>query len=91
LVIRRALADNAQKPRFVRTVHGIGYAFCGEAADVDHAPVVSSGGSTRFWLVCDDRTFVLGEGDNIIGRDRSAASGWTVLSRASTPGLRPMA
>jgi len=29
--IRAALADDARQPRFVRTVHGFGYAFCGEA------------------------------------------------------------
>ena len=29
--IRRALGDTAQRPRFIRTVHGVGYAFCGEA------------------------------------------------------------
>jgi DNA-binding winged helix-turn-helix (wHTH) protein len=29
--VRAALDDDARRPRFVRTVHGIGYAFCGEA------------------------------------------------------------
>jgi WD40 repeat protein/DNA-binding winged helix-turn-helix (wHTH) protein len=29
--IRRALDDEARQPRFIRTVHGFGYAFCGEA------------------------------------------------------------
>jgi DNA-binding winged helix-turn-helix (wHTH) protein len=29
--IRKALGDDAQEPRFIRTVHGFGYAFCGEA------------------------------------------------------------
>jgi DNA-binding winged helix-turn-helix (wHTH) protein len=27
--IRRALGDDRQAPRFIRTVHGVGYAFCG--------------------------------------------------------------
>ena len=31
--IRQALGDDARQPRFVRTVHGFGYAFCGEAGD----------------------------------------------------------
>ena len=30
--IRQALGDDARKPRFIRTVHGFGYAFCGEVA-----------------------------------------------------------
>jgi DNA-binding winged helix-turn-helix (wHTH) protein len=32
--LRRALADNAREPRFIRTVHALGYSFCGEAVDV---------------------------------------------------------
>src|SRR4029450_13002461 len=31
--IRRALDDDARQPRFVRTAHGFGYAFCGVARD----------------------------------------------------------
>src|SRR5262245_66386341 len=30
--IRRALGDRAQDSRFIRTVHGVGYAFCGTTA-----------------------------------------------------------
>jgi hypothetical protein len=29
--VRHALGDDARQPRFIRTVHGFGYAFCGEA------------------------------------------------------------
>ena len=31
--LRQALGDDAQQPRFIRTVHGFGYAFCGEARE----------------------------------------------------------
>jgi DNA-binding winged helix-turn-helix (wHTH) protein len=31
--IRQALDDDARQPRFIRTVHGFGYAFCGEARE----------------------------------------------------------
>jgi DNA-binding winged helix-turn-helix (wHTH) protein len=31
--IRQALGDDARHPRFIRTVHGFGYAFCGEARE----------------------------------------------------------
>jgi Tol biopolymer transport system component/DNA-binding winged helix-turn-helix (wHTH) protein len=31
--LRSALADSARQPRFIRTVHGFGYAFCGEARE----------------------------------------------------------
>ena len=32
--IREALGDSARRPRYVRTAHRVGYAFCGEAACV---------------------------------------------------------
>ena len=64
--IRRALADDARQPRYVRTVHGVGYAFCGDVLE-SVAPVVSQ--TTPCWLIGAERTFRLGEGQNIIGRD----------------------
>src|SRR6185295_6799431 len=30
--LRAAIGDEARSPRLVRTIHGYGYAFCGEAA-----------------------------------------------------------
>ena len=33
--IRRAIGDDPQSPRFVRTVHRFGYAFCGDATALD--------------------------------------------------------
>ena len=42
--IRHALADDARAPRFIRTVHGFGYAFCGEARESgDERPGPSEG------------------------------------------------
>jgi DNA-binding winged helix-turn-helix (wHTH) protein len=69
--IRRALGDDAQRPRFVRTVHGVGYAFCGDAVDAQEQPAPA--GPMRCWLIKRDRSFDLGEGDNIIGRDPECA------------------
>jgi DNA-binding winged helix-turn-helix (wHTH) protein len=65
--IRRAIGDSAQNPKFVRTVHGVGYAFCGTAVDVQpsHAPVEA----LLCWVVWNRKTYQLSEGDNIIGRD----------------------
>jgi hypothetical protein len=65
--IRRTIADTPQDPRYIRTVHGIGYAFCGEADDLSAPPVRAR--TLRVWLVWKDRTFLLSDGDNIIGRD----------------------
>ena len=75
--IRRALADSAQTPRYVRTVHKVGYAFCGEAVEAAAAPrpavatasVGPIGSASRYWLVWNERTFVLSPGENLIGRN----------------------
>ena len=61
--VRRAVADNAQNPLWIRTVHGVGYAFCGEAGEIDRA------NETRHWLVAGERVFALCAGENVIGRD----------------------
>ena len=66
--IRRALGDDPQEPRFIRTVHGVGYAFCGRATDVERAPR-SESSPGRYWLTWKSQTFALEEGDTIIGRD----------------------
>jgi hypothetical protein len=67
--IRRALGDTAQHPQFIRTVHGIGYAFCGEAAELQQPATERRPAASRFWLVWNDRKFTLAEGENLIGRD----------------------
>ena len=66
--IRRALGDDAQSPRFIRTSHGVGYAFCGEVTEEAEESAVA-GSRPRCWLTWKDRTFVLSEGDNLVGRD----------------------
>jgi DNA-binding winged helix-turn-helix (wHTH) protein len=67
--IRRALADTPRSSRFIRTAHTAGYAFCGDATDLDRPSVPAPSGAPRFWLAWNDRTLVLAEGDNVIGRD----------------------
>ena len=65
--IRRAIGDSPQQAEFIRTVHGIGYAFCGTAVDVHAAPAALE---TLFcWVAWGSKTCSLSEGDNIIGRD----------------------
>jgi len=64
--IRRALGDDARDPRFIRTAHGVGYAFCGETAITATA---ARPPAMRCWLTQEDKTFRLGEGENVVGRD----------------------
>ena len=65
--IRRAIGDSAQDPKFIRTVHGVGYAFCGTAVDVP--PPRAAVQPLFCWVVWNGKTCQLSEGDNIIGRD----------------------
>jgi DNA-binding winged helix-turn-helix (wHTH) protein len=64
--LRHALGDRSRRPRFVRTVHGFGYAFSGQ--DVQEVPEVAPGSPSRFSLLWDRRRIVLTEGETLIGR-----------------------
>jgi DNA-binding winged helix-turn-helix (wHTH) protein len=67
--IRKALGDNAQTPRYVRTAHKVGYAFCGDAAEAPAGPRGAVGNAaSRCWLAWNDRTLALAAGENLIGR-----------------------
>jgi DNA-binding winged helix-turn-helix (wHTH) protein len=67
--LRRALDDQPRPSRFLRTVHGFGYAFCGEV-DGDSAAEPHSG---TCWIVWRGQEIPLQNGANIIGRDADAA------------------
>ena len=64
--LRRALADRSRRPRFVRTVHGFGYAFVGQEVREVPAPVL--GAPSRFSLQWGKRKIRLAEGETLIGR-----------------------
>lgn len=65
--IRRALGDAAREPRYIRTVHGIGFAFCGGA--VESGTDDGSAARAACSLLTKEGTFRLAEGENIVGRD----------------------
>jgi hypothetical protein len=67
--LRAALDDDPQHPRFVRTVHGVGYAFCAEVTEDRVAPVGALRAKARLWLAWKDRTFALDQPVTTIGRD----------------------
>ena len=72
--VRQALEDDPREPRFVRTVHRVGYAFCGTAVEVASRPGRHREGShegpfCRYWLAWNDRILPLAEGENLVGRD----------------------
>jgi DNA-binding winged helix-turn-helix (wHTH) protein len=65
--IRRAIGDSARDPKLIRTVHGVGYAFCGAAVEV--SPSRTAVQELFCWVEWSGKTCQLSEGDNIIGRD----------------------
>ena len=66
--VRAALGDRARSPLFIRTAHGHGYAFCGDASSV---PSAAEAGDDQpsCWLEWDRRRFPLAIGEHVIGRD----------------------
>ena len=71
--IRAALDDDVRHPRFIRTVHGFGYAFCGTVSG-DRAADAPRVAATPCVLVRSGRLYPLTEGENVLGRDGGAAS-----------------
>jgi DNA-binding winged helix-turn-helix (wHTH) protein len=67
--LRAALGDRARKAALLRTVHGFGYAFSAEVADEEDA---GASGPSQFRLLRGNRTFLLLEGENVVGRDPDA-------------------
>ena len=79
--LRVAIGDRAAKPRYLRTVHGFGYAFCGELTAVDRRPKDRSG-DFHCRLSWGDREIALVEGENVLGRDPDVAV-WIDLNSVS--------
>lgn len=64
--VRSALAENAKRPTFLRTVHGVGFAFCGQATQQGSRASVAR--PTSYRLVLEDREVALHPGENVLGR-----------------------
>jgi len=67
--IREALSDDAKNPRFIRTAHRIGYAFCGTVTDEASTLPGTRANLSLCWLLKDGRRIPLSSGENILGRD----------------------
>jgi DNA-binding winged helix-turn-helix (wHTH) protein len=66
--LRGALEDDAKRPRFIRTVRGFGYCFCGEVQEDKD----SLSPETLHWLFWGRQELPLRKGENILGRDPRA-------------------
>jgi len=79
--IRAALGDDERRPRFIRTVRGFGYAFCGAAGE-ERVGRRASEGTTACRLEWNEREIPLREGENILGRTDDAVA-WIDSPRVS--------
>jgi DNA-binding winged helix-turn-helix (wHTH) protein len=66
--VRAALGDESRTPRFIRTVHRFGYAFCADAATLPERRD-TDGDRSRFWVQWGMHRTPVGEGTSIVGRD----------------------
>lgn len=71
--VRGALNETAVREGFIRTVHRFGYAFQGEAADVNPAPSPRLDARIRCWIVWESGQVGLKDGEHLIGRDGDVA------------------
>ena len=67
--LREALGERGREARFIRTVHGFGYAFSGKTGEAEDSPIAPIAN----WLICNGREKALGEGEHLIGRDAAVA------------------
>ena len=65
--LRGALADDARDPRLIRTVHRVGYAFCGHIGDERKIERACR-------LIWGAREIQLSSGANVLGRDQTAVA-----------------
>src|SRR5262245_21515066 len=66
--IRKALGDGGKAPRFIRTVHGFGYASVGTTEIRTPASTPRS----AFRIAFEGSSLPLSEGENVLGRDAEA-------------------
>jgi DNA-binding winged helix-turn-helix (wHTH) protein len=66
--VRKAIGDARRDARFIRTLHGFGYAFCGEATATTREPVPGAPAAPRCGVVFKKREIELSDGDTLIGR-----------------------
>lgn len=80
--LRRALGDHPKEPAFIRTVHGTGFAFAAEAVAVTTSGSAKTPPLLRYWLMWNERRFVLADGLTLVGRDPRCEI-WLDASRVS--------
>src|SRR5262245_35887205 len=72
--LRSAIGDDARTPVLVRTIHGYGYSFSGEAApETEPPPAKHPDNGRSYRVIFGDREVALPAGEHILGRSVEAA------------------
>jgi DNA-binding winged helix-turn-helix (wHTH) protein len=71
--LRSALDEDPRQPQFLRTVHAVGYAFCGTATESGGAPRSRGPAVAAYRLVLADHEVALRQGENLLGRVEDGA------------------
>jgi DNA-binding winged helix-turn-helix (wHTH) protein len=69
--IRDMLNDDAERPRFIRTVRRFGYGFCAPVTKQDAAPFPSPSGGGG-WVIWGNRSIAIGRTESVLGRSLDA-------------------
>jgi DNA-binding winged helix-turn-helix (wHTH) protein len=67
--IRHVLQDDAERPRFIRTVRRFGYGFCAPVETMDASPISPQ---VNAWVIWGNRSIAVREGETILGRSLDA-------------------
>lgn len=71
--LRTAIGDEARAPHLVRTIHGYGYAFCGDVATETRPSPGEQVPGRSCRLIVGEREIALPRGEHILGRSDDAA------------------
>ncbi len=64
--IRQVLQDDAEQPRFIRTVRRFGYGFCALVSRADGPQIAEAARSA--WVIWGNKSIAVGDGETVLGR-----------------------
>jgi DNA-binding winged helix-turn-helix (wHTH) protein len=70
--IRAALGDSAQRSRYIRTLHGFGYAFCAATQNAESESENASAPIIAYLVLADGRPIPIRTSESVIGRSLEA-------------------
>ena len=79
--LRAACGDDAQAPRFIRTVHGFGYAFCGDAREAGDEQLVGGVEPAVASPYPGLSPFAEADADRFFGREAEVEALWGKIHR----------